>query len=150
MEQHDFINGCIKVENTVVSIYSRLMQKLPKHKEFWAELLREEREHVAFLSDVKTLGLVTELEKMDYAPSMSEIKKSLKLTNSVNKRISDDPISMKNALKLALKLEESMVETYSNELIAKLLTCEDEATYKKLLADEKKHIDKVRKMMKNA
>jgi rubrerythrin len=57
---------------------------------------------------------------------------------------------MKNALKLALKLEESMVETYSNELIAKLLSCDDESSYKKLLADEKKHIDKVRKMMKKA
>jgi rubrerythrin len=99
---------------------------------------------------VKTLGLVMELEMVDYAPSMHEIKKSLKLTESVNKRISDDPISMKNALKLALKLEESMVETYSNELIAQLLTCDDDASYKKLLADEKKHIDKVRKMMKNA
>jgi rubrerythrin len=150
MEQHDFINGCIKVENTVASIYSRLMQVLPKQKEFWEGLLNDEREHIAFLSDVKTLGLVTELEKMNYAPSMNEIKKTLKLTDSVTRRISDDPISMKNALKLALKLEESMVETYANELIAKLLSCDDESSYKKLLADEKKHIDKVRKMMKKA
>jgi hypothetical protein len=148
MEQHDFINACIKVENFVASIYSRLMQVLPKQKDFWEELLNDEREHIAFLSDVKSLGLVTELEKMDYAPSMNEVKKTLKLTDSVTKRISDAPISMKNALKLALKLEESMVETYSNELIAKLLSCDDEASYEKLLADEKKHIDKVRKMMK--
>jgi hypothetical protein len=148
MEQHDFINACIKVENFVASIYSRLMQVLPKQKDFWEELLNDEREHIAFLSDVKSLGLVTELEKMDYAPSMNEVKKTLKLTDSVTKRISDAPISMKNALKLALKLEESMVETYSNELIAKLLSCDDEASYEKLLADEKKHVDKVRKMMK--
>lgn len=148
MEQHDFINACIKVENFAASIYSRLMQVLPKQKDFWEELLNDEREHIAFLSDVKSLGLVTELEKMDYAPSMNEVKKTLKLTDSVTKRISDAPISMKNALKLALKLEESMVETYSNELIAKLLSCDDEASYEKLLADEKKHIDKVRKMMK--
>jgi len=150
MEQKDFINGCIKVENTVASIYSRLIQVLPEHKDFWEGLLKDEREHIAFLSDVKSLGLVTELEKMDYAPSMKEIKKTLKLTESIIRRISDDPISMKNALKLALKLEESMVETYSNELIAKLLTCDDEASYKKILADEKKHIDRVRKMMKKA
>jgi rubrerythrin len=150
MKHHDFINGCIKVENTVASIYSRLIQVLPTQKEFWEGLLNDEREHIAFLSDVKTLGLVTELEKMDYAPSMKEIKKTLKLTDTVTRRISDDPISMKNALKLALKLEESMVETYSNELIAKLLSCDDEASYNKLLADEKKHIDQVRKMMKKA
>ena len=148
MEPHDFINGCIKVENTVALIYSRLAQVFPEQKVFWEGLLNDEREHIAFLSDVKTLGLMTELEKMDYAPSMKEIKKTLKLTDSVTKRISDDPISMKNALKLALKLEESMVETYSNELIAKLLSCEDETSYNNLIADEKKHIDMVRKMMK--
>lgn len=148
MEQHDFINGCIKVENTVASIYSRLMQVLPKQKDFWEELLNDEREHIAFLSDVKSLGLMTELEKIDYAPSLKEVKKTLKLTDSVTKRISDEPISMKNALKLALKLEESMVETYSNELIAKLLSCDGEASYERLLADEQKHVDKVRKMMK--
>lgn len=150
MEQHDFINGCIKVETTVASIYSRLMQVLPKQKDFWEGLLNDEREHIAFLRDVKTLGLVTELEKMDFAPSMKEIKKSLKLTDSVSKRISDDPISFKNALKLALKVEESIVETYSNELIAKLLSCDNEASYQKLIDGEKEHIDRVRKMMKKA
>jgi rubrerythrin len=150
MEPHDFINGCIRVENTVASIYSRLTQVFPKQKEFWEGLLKDEREHIAFLSDVKTLGLVSELEKMDYAPSMKEIKKTLKLTDSVTRRISDDPISFKNALKLALKLEESLVETYSNELIAKLLSCDDESSYNKILSDEKKHIDTVRKMMKKA
>jgi len=150
MEQHDFINGCIKVENTAASIYSHLIQILPKHKEFWEGLLNDEREHIAFLGDVKTLGLVTELEKMDFAPSMQEVKKTLKLSESISKRISEEPISFKNALKLALRLEESIVETYSNELIAKLLSCDNEASYQKLIDNEKEHIDRVRRMMKKA
>ena len=147
MEHTDIINGCIKVENAVASIYSNLMQVFPKNKEFWESLLNDEREHIAFLTDVKSQGLITEMEKMDLPPLMNVIQKNLKLVDKISKRIADEPISMNNALKLALKLEESIVETYTNELIAKLLSCEDETSYEELINGEKTHVDKIRKTL---
>ena len=148
MEQVDVINGCIKVENSVASIYSNLVQVFPENKEFWESLLNDEREHIAFLTDIKSQGLITEMEKMDLPPSMKIIQNNLKLVDKVSRRISDEPNSMKNALKLALKLEESIVETYTNELIAKLLSCEDETSYEELIDGEKQHVDRIRKEMK--
>lgn len=147
MEQTDIVNGCIKVENAVASIYSNLLQVFPENKEFWEGLLNDEREHIAFFTDVKSQGLITEMEKMDLPPSMNIIQKNLKLLDKVSKRINDEPISMKNALKLALKLEESIVETYTNELIAKLLSCENETSYEELINSEKTHVDKIRKKL---
>ena len=147
MEQTDIINGCIKVESLVASIYSNLLQVFPKDKEFWESMLNDERDHIAFLIDVKSQGLITEIEKMDLPPSINVIQKNLKLVNKVSQRIADEPISMKNALKLALKLEESLVETYTNELIAKLLSCEDETSYEELINGEKTHVDKIRNML---
>ena len=148
MEQVDIINGCIKVENSVASIYSNLMQVFPENKKFWQARLNDEREHSALLTDVKSQGLITEMEKMDLPPSMQVIRSTLKMVDKVNKRISDEPISMKNALKLALKLEESIVEIYTNELIADLLTCENGASLEELINGEKKHVDRIRKEMK--
>jgi len=148
MEQVDVINGCIKVENSVASIYSNLIQVFPENKGFWESLLNDEREHIAFLTDIKSQGLITEMEKMDLPPSMKIIQNNLKLVDKVSRRISDEPISMKNALKLALKLEESIVETYTNELIARLLSCEDETSYEELIDGEKKHVDRIRKELK--
>jgi rubrerythrin len=148
MEQKDFIDGCIKVENSVASIYSNLMKTFPERKEFWGSLLNDEREHIAFLSDVKSLALITEMEKLDFPPSMNVIKKTLKLTDKVRNKLSDNLNSLKDTLKMALKLEESMVEIYTNQMIAKLLSCEDEAPIEKVVADEKAHINMIRKMMK--
>ena len=148
MEQKDFVKNCLKVENTVASIYSKLIEIFPDKKEFWRSLLNDEREHIAFLNDVKSLALFTEMEKLDFPPSMNVIKKNLKLTDKVSRKLSDNLNSMKDALKMALKLEESQVEIYTNQLIAKLLSCDDEAPIAKVVADEKTHINKIRKMMK--
>jgi len=148
MTQVDVINGCIKVENSVASIYSNLIQVFPENKGFWESLLNDEREHIAFLTDVKSQGLITEMEKMDIPPSMKVINSTLKMVDKANRRLSDEPISLKNALKLTLKLEESMVEIYTNELITNLLPCEEGELYEKLIDGEKKHVDRIRKQLK--
>jgi rubrerythrin len=148
MEQKDFINGCIKVENTVASIYSKLMELFPDKKEFWGSLLNDERDHIAFLNDVKSLELITEMEKLDFPPSMDIIKKTIKSADKVTEKLCDHSNSVKDTLIMALKLEESMVEIYTNQLIAKLLSCDDEAPVAKVVADEKTHINKIRKMIK--
>jgi len=148
MEQKDFINGCIKVENTVASIYSKLMELFPDKKEFWGSLLNDERDHIAFLNDVKSLELITEMEQLDFPPSMDIIKKTIKSADKVTEKLCDHSNSVKDTLIMALKLEESMVEIYTNQLIAKLLSCDDEAPVAKVVADEKTHINKIRKMIK--
>ena len=57
-------------------------------------------------------------------------------------------IWMKKAHETSLKLEESIVETYTNKVIADLIACEDEVSHKKIVADEKMHIRNIKKMMK--
>jgi len=148
MEQKDFIDGCIKVENSVASIYSKLMELFPDKKEFWGSLLNDERDHIAFLNDVKSLELITEMEKLDFPPSMDIIKKTIKSADKATEKLCDHSNSVKDTLIMALKLEESMVEIYTNQLIAKLLSCDDETPVAKVVADEKTHINKIRKMIK--
>ena len=149
MEQNEFISGCMIVENTVASIYSNLMHIFPENKEFWESMLDDERDHISFLSDVKSLGLLNEIDKMDVTPSIAIINKTIKLAKKVSDDISISSISFRDALAMTLKLEESQVETYTNRLIAKLLSCEDEISLEKLVADEKAHADKIRNMMES-
>lgn len=150
MEEKDFINGCIKVESAVASIYSKLIELFPANKDFWESLLHDEREHIGFLNDVKSLALVTEMEKLEFPPSMNVIKKTLKLVDKVNDKLCDNLNSFKDTLIMSLKLEESMVEIYTNELIARLMSCDDETPVNKIISDEKSHINKIRKMIKKS
>lgn len=147
MEQNDFISGCMKVENSVASIYSDLMHIFPENKEFWESMLDDEKDHISFLSDVKYLGLINEIEKIDVKPSIMIIDRTIKLAKNVSDDITISSISLRDALAMTLELEESMVETYTNRLIAKLLSCEDETSFEKLVADEKIHVDKIKNIM---
>ena len=148
MERNTFINGCIKVEKSAASIYKNLMKKFPEKEEFWKSLFNDETEHSSFFSDVKSLGLIDELKKMDSTPSMRIINETLKTASNITKKITKRSLSFKDALTMTLKLEESVVETYTNKLIAQLLSCEDAPSYKKIVADEKRHINKIKNMMK--
>jgi hypothetical protein len=69
------------------------------------------------------------------------------MTENIKEKIKTGSISLKNALKVTLKLEESIVETYTNKIIANLMSCENKLSYKKIIANEKKHINKIKKMM---
>ena len=143
------INGCIKVEDSVASIYSNLMQVFPEKKDFWGSLFNDEREHIAFLTDVKSLELSDEIEKVDLLPTMPMIDKTLRLAEDVNEKIKSRSLTFNDALSMTLEIEESMVETYSNKIVAKLLSCADESSCEKFITDEKSHVEKISIMMRD-
>jgi hypothetical protein len=124
------------------------MKKFPEKEDFWKNLFDDEVEHLTFLRDVKSLGLTDEIEKIDLAPVMSIINETIKLAENITETIKTGSISFKNALKVTLKLEESIVETYTNKIIANLMYCDNGLSYKKIIANEKRHINKIKKMMK--
>ena len=148
MAKKKLINACMKVEKSAAVMYKKLMIKFPDKTDIWRELFNDETNHLSFLKDVKSLGLIDVMEKIDVLPSMRIINETIKKADELNVKITAGSISLKKALAMALQLEESIVETYTNKLIANLLSCEDEVSYKKIVADEKKHINKIKKMMK--
>lgn len=144
------LNKCIRVEKSAASIYKNMAKIFPEEKVLWESLCNDEIEHASFLSDVKTLGLSDEMLKLDLPPSSEMIQKALELSEKISKKIRAGSLTRTSALAILLKLEETMVETYTNKMIARLLSCEDRETHKKLVADEKKHINKIKRMKKSA
>lgn len=148
MEGNDIIGGCMKIERSAAAIYSTLMQKFPDKKEFWKELLDDEIEHISFLNDALSHGLTGELKKMDIPPSQKVINRTQKLADSIHEKVKKEPVSFKDSLAMTLKLEETMVETYTNSLIADLMSCEDDRCHERVMSDEKNHVEKIRDMIK--
>ncbi len=142
------LQGCINVEHSVASIYSNLMQVFPEKKDFWGSLYNDERDHIAFLSDVKSLGLIDDIEKVDLLPTLPMIDKTLKLADAVIEKIKSSSISFYDALLMTLQIEESMVETYTSQMVGKLLSSADESSCEMFITDEKSHVEKIRIMMR--
>jgi rubrerythrin len=146
MEMNDFINGCIAMEKAAELVYSSFMQLFPQEKDFWGDLVRDEIGHASFLIDADNLGLFDKL-KITYAPlSMPLLYKTLKFAENINNKIRFNPVSLEDAFKMALKLEESILETFTNNLIGALLT-DPKSSFDKLLTETRLHADKIRDMM---
>jgi len=150
MDGNEIINGCIKVESAAASIYSKLMQLFPEEHDFWEGLYNDEKEHISFLSDVKSLGLCDDVRKMNLLPSKPMIREALKQAEKINKKISNGPVTFKQALRITLALEESMVETYTNKLIASLLCCNNETSFNDFVTNGKDHEKKIKSRIRKA
>ncbi len=150
MDNHEIINGCIEVENAAASIYGKLKQLFPEEHEFWEGLYNDEKEHISFLNDVKSLGLSEEVQRMNLLPSTPMIKDALKLADKISNRISNGPVTFREALSLSLKLEESVVETYTNKLIVSLLSCDNEASFNSFITNCSDHKNRIKKMLQKA
>jgi rubrerythrin len=150
MDRNEIINGCIKVESVAASIYSKLMQIFPEEQDFWEGLYNDEKKHISFLHDVKSLGLCDDVWKMNLLPSKPMIRDALQQAEKINKKISNGPVTFKEALRITLALEESMVETYTNKLIASLLCCDNEASFNDFVTNEKDHKNKIKSRIRKA
>lgn len=147
MQSNPFIDECLSVEKAVTSLYRDMMKLFPEQKDFWQDLVNDEINHSSFLKDVQSLNLETELRKSEVPPVRQASETSLKLVKEVSEKISKGDLILKDALSMAKKIEESMVEAYTNRVIASLLSCDDQG-YDKLISDEKRHIKKIEKMLK--
>ena len=146
MEMNDFINGCIAMEKAAELVYSSFMQLFPQEKDFWGDLVKDEMSHASFLIDADNLGLFDKI-KLTYSPlSMPLLEKTIKFAENINNQIRFNPVSLEDAFKMALKLEESILETFTNNLMGALLT-DPKLSFDRLLSETRLHADKIRDMM---
>ena len=147
MDLKDVIDGCIKMEQTVASIYSIFMQLFPEEKIFWEDLLRDESDHASWLTDASYIESIDLLPSNDILPSKKQIENSLRFADNKRDQVKLNPVTMEEALNIALRLEETMVEAFANELKANVLSSDFNTLCEKLLIAEKLHIDKIEDMM---
>lgn len=145
--KQELIKGCVAIEKTVALIYSQFMQLLPGEREFWEDLYKDEIKHSLFLVEAGTLGLFNSLKDSEMLLTIPLIQKTLSFAEKISARVQSNPVSLEEALNLALKLEESIVETFANDMIAVFSAGEDRMSVQNMIAEERKHIDKIRNKM---
>lgn len=149
-EQKDRINGCIAVEHAVASIYGSFMKMFPEERSFWEELHNDELEHSVFLIDTLNIFDSAMLPPDMHPPALPFVVKTLEFANNINYRIRQRQVSLEEALRIALELEETMVEIFINNLISGMMSenkISSSADFGKMLAAEQEHVNRIRDMM---
>lgn len=147
MELQSRILGCIEVQNAVIEIYRALKNFYPKEKDFLDGLIADEIEHIAVLRANQFMDDCYELKPEDYPPPMNLITKTIAFAHEFINKIKVSPVSLEEALRISLLIEESMAESFVG-----LLMIEDNSNkegFENVLMDERSHVNKIRNLMIN-
>jgi len=147
MKSDQLLNACKDVELAVASVYRKFMDFFPEDKIFWQDLYRDELEHSYWLSDALNVESIDLLPSKDLLPSMGIIESTLLFVRRKMNYIKFNPVTPEEAFKIALKLEESMIETFTNELTANIFASDYESLNNRIIAAERLHINKIEDMM---
>ncbi|MEW6602870.1 MAG: hypothetical protein AB1499_17995 [Nitrospirota bacterium] len=147
MELINFIKNCRAVEETVASIYRTFADLFPEYRAFWDDLYRDELEHSFWLAETTNAEAIDLLPSEDMLPSIDAIERTLAFARSKSQYIKTNPVTFEEALRMALLMEESMVETFTNELAANIFASDYESLNQKIIVAEKRHINKIEDMM---
>ena len=146
MEIDQLVRGCLVVELAAASIYSSLMHLFPQEKYFWDDLYKDEKRHISFLIEAADSGRFDEMQTADLGFSMPLLDRTEKFIANISNHIGINPVSLEEALNMALQIEETKVEAFTNELIANLSAADSKA-FLQILMEEKTHIAKIKNMM---
>ena len=86
------------------------------------------------------------MQTADLGFSMPLLDRTQTFIANINNHIGINPVSLEEALNMALQIEETKVEAFTNELIVNL-SAADSGAFLQLLMEEKTHIAKIRNMM---
>jgi rubrerythrin len=150
MNIQELIGGCIEIEQAAAHIYSNFMQLFPKERVFWEDLVNDEMSHTTFLLEANRIGMFDDVQREEMLLSGQIVSNTVAFTRNVKNMILYGPISLEDALKIALKLEETMVEIFTNQLISNLSHYQSQSALDQMLNAERSHVDKIRKKMIDA
>lgn len=145
MDLKDRILGCMAVEEAAADFYRTLVSLFKDEKDFFGDLMKDELRHSTFFVDGTLFDVFGVDKGQVMPPELSLIKKTVAFVKKMNHRLRTSPVSLDEALRMALMLEEAMVEVFANEALAG----EGGALqgFSDLIKDEKRHVEKLRDFM---
>jgi rubrerythrin len=145
MELSQKLEACLKIEMLCEEIYYSMCNIFPEAKQLFRQLAEEEERHADILTisaGFHNMGVMPAIVVPDSVP---KIKESLDLAEKIRREIEEKTISLREALHMALQLEESVAEVYFNELMADKSDEEIISHLQRYYKDEMRHTERIKR-----
>jgi len=139
---------CIAIETGIGEIYREFSRIFPDGKDLWGELAHEEENHAAILaigSRYANLGMLPDFIVPD---SLSHMRETMGLVDSIKAVAQAGSLSMKEALEMSLKVEQTLEESYLLDVMTRETQSEIVERLRRLLADTESHITRIKDFMR--
>ena len=137
------MDGCIAVEMACADIYRSLSERFPEAWGLWNELSREGKNDAVSLIMAKGGSLEDDVPYVSEHYSMPFIKDTLELVRTIKQRLAGGDITLEDALRLSLELEESAVEGFFWDVFTGEKDTRAAARLKQLIGKEQSHGRKI-------
>lgn len=138
---------CIEVEETACEIYTILQDMFPQDRGFFHDMALEEENHASVLTVATGFNRVGKLPDRIVPRSMSPIYKSHDVAIDIRQKITKNDMSIKEALELALQMEESMVESYFYEVMHSKTEDKVMSVLQEMATYSESHTEKIKNFM---
>jgi rubrerythrin len=138
---------CIAVEATTAEIYHGISRLFPQVKSFWQGLALSEENHTKILLEAARLHRAGILNEDIVPASLPHVYETFALVRDSKKAVESGTLTLRNALEMALEIENSTGESYFQEVMGQETDSEVVSKLRDLLIDEEMHKNKIQKVM---
>jgi rubrerythrin len=146
------LQACLKMEMQCADVYHTLVTLFPESwfpeaRDLFQTLAEWEERH----ADIIAIGI--EFSKIDEIPDiilpyeLSLINLTLDIAQDIKARIGAERVTLKMALSMILKMEESAAESYLQDVMTKRTDSEVISYLQKFYKDEKTHAEMIKELM---
>jgi rubrerythrin len=149
-ELSDRLRICIAIEAGIGEIYSEFAKMFPGARDLWGELAREEENHAAILAIGSRYANLGKLPDIVVPDSLTHMRETLELIDKVRTTVQFKNISIDEALKMSLKLEQTLEEGHLPAVMTHETDSPVVARLQRLLADTRSHIVRIKDYMQRS
>jgi len=117
-------------------------------KSFWQGLALSEDNHTNILLEATRLHRTGILNEYIVPASLPHVYETFTLVRAAKKEVEAETLSLRNALEMALEIENSTGESYFQQVISRETDSQVILKLRELLIDEELHKNKIQKVMK--
>jgi rubrerythrin len=149
MEISESLRICTSIEGMTAEIYHALSKLFPEAKDFWYDLALSEENHTNILLAAAGLNRAGILTECIVPSSLPRIRETLGLVRDSKKKVETGSLLLKDAIEIALEIENSTGEIYFQEVLTQQTDSKVVMELRKMLIDEELHNVKIKSFMKS-
>jgi rubrerythrin len=148
------LQACMKMEMQCADVYHTLVSLFPESlfpeaRKLFQTLAEWEERHADIIAISIEYNKINEVPDIIVPDELSLINETLGIAEDIKAKIDAERVTLKMALSMTLKMEESTAESYLQDVMTKSTDSEVISYLKKFYKDEKTHAEMIREFMLN-
>jgi rubrerythrin len=146
------LQACLKMETQCADVYTTLVTLFPRNlfpeaRDLFETLAEWEKSHADIIAVSIGFNKIDEIPDIFVPSELSLIKNTLDIAQDIKASIQSQRVTLKVALYMVLKMEESLAESYLQDVMTQKIDLEIIKYLRRFYKDEKSHAEMIKELI---